>query len=221
MGSRKRWSLTVLSAVAVAAASLITAPTAAAAPSPNPIYVVPDTGSGCTGADGTQRGTVRDQASGGSLVTTVDASAGRVLSVVNNCPVVLVARVEDAVGGLLALPSFPSGATTEVNVTGAAAIDFYRENPSNAYRYVAGGVSIINSEAPATGNTPPPVLQQFGRPGVVTCDEAAPEDLNWGGASSGGWGDSWAQWMNGGLGGAVCTRMLVYRNAQGRWIVAE
>ena len=221
MPDRGKWSLTALSALAVAAAPLITAPTVSAAPSPNPIYVVPDSGSGCTGADGTQRGTVQDQASSGSLVTTVDASDGRVLSVVNNCPVVLVARVEDAVGGLLALPSFPSGAATEVNVTGAAAIDFYRENPSNVYSFVAGGVSIINSEAPATAATPPPVLQQFGKPSTGICDEVAPADLNWGGSSGGGWGSSWAQWMNDGTGGLVCTRTLVYSNAQGRWVLSE
>jgi hypothetical protein len=37
--------------------------------------------------------------------------------------------------------------------------------------------------------------------------------------SSGGWGESWAQWMNAGQGGAVCTRTLFYSAAQSRWIV--
>ena len=65
----------------------------------------------------------------------------------------------------------------------------------------------------------PPVMQQFGMPSSGTCDAAAPVMLNWGGAGSGGWGNSWAQWANGGNGGAVCTRTLVYSNAAGRWIV--
>ena len=39
------------------------------------------------------------------------------------------------------------------------------------------------------------------------------------GVTSGGWGESWAQWMNGGTGGAVCTRTLVYSTAQSRWVV--
>ncbi len=214
-GSRK--TLTALSGVAVAAASLIAAPAASAAPSPNPIFVVPDTGSGCTGADGTQRGTVRDQATGGSVVTTVDAAAGRSLAVRNNCPVTLVARIEDSRGVLLALPSFPNGVTTSVDITGAAAITFYREDPSNVFNFVAGDAFIINSAAPVSGATPPPVLQQFGKPSTGTCDETAPADLNWGGSSSGGWGDSWARWMNDGAGGDVCTRTLVYNNSSGRW----
>jgi len=66
---------------------------------------------------------------------------------------------------------------------------------------------------------PPPILQQFGMPLSGTCDASAPVMLNWGGASSGGWGNSWAQWANGGKGGAVCTRTLVYSNSASRWIV--
>jgi hypothetical protein len=64
-----------------------------------------------------------------------------------------------------------------------------------------------------------PILQQFSRSGSGTCFEAAPFTLNWSGVASGGWGESWAQWVNGGRGGAVCSRTLVYSNAQGRWIV--
>jgi hypothetical protein len=67
--------------------------------------------------------------------------------------------------------------------------------------------------------TPPPVLQQFGMPSSGTCDASAPVMLNWGGAGSGGWGNSWAQWANGGNGGPVCTRTLVYSNSASRWIV--
>ena len=72
---------------------------------------------------------------------------------------------------------------------------------------------------PDSGETPPPVMQQFGMPSTGTCDASAPAVLNWGGAGSGGWGNSWAEWMNGGRGGAVCTRTLVYSNAVGHWIV--
>lgn len=71
-----------------------------------------------------------------------------------------------------------------------------------------------------SGPTPPPVMQQFGMPSSGTCDASAPSVLNWGGAGSGGWGNSWAEWMNGGRGGAVCTRTLVYSNAAGHWITS-
>lgn len=74
-----------------------------------------------------------------------------------------------------------------------------------------------SSSESATNFTP--VLQQFGKPLNDTCEEAAPVSLNWGGAEGGGWGDSWEQWMNGGLGGAVCTRTLVYSDALGHWVV--
>ena len=217
MRGRKRWALTVLSAVATAATALVTAPATSAAPSPNPIFVVPDTGSDCSGIRFSEAATVRDQASSGSLVSTIDASNGRVLSVTNNCLVDLVARVEDEAGALLALPDFPSSVSTEVDITGAAGITFYRENPSNVFNSVSNSVLIVNSAAPSSGSMPPPVLQQFGKPSTGTCDEAAPADLNWGGSSSGGWGDSWARWMNSGAGGDVCTRTLVYNHSSGRW----
>ena len=73
--------------------------------------------------------------------------------------------------------------------------------------------------AASGGEAPPPVLQQFGRPASGTCADAAPITLNWGGTGSGGRGESWAQWINSGRGGAVCTRTLVYSTSQSRWIV--
>jgi len=71
----------------------------------------------------------------------------------------------------------------------------------------------------ASRETPAPRIQQFEMPSSGTCDEAAPEGLNWGGAASGGWGESWAQWMHEGQGGAVCTRTLAYNNSTGTWQV--
>lgn len=66
---------------------------------------------------------------------------------------------------------------------------------------------------------PPPVLQQFGRPASDTCDAAAPATLNWAGVAGNGWTPSWSEWMNGGRGGAVCTRTLVYNTQQARWTI--
>ena len=71
--------------------------------------------------------------------------------------------------------------------------------------YSSGGGG---SSSVSTGAAPIP--QQFGLPASGTCDEAAPADLNWAGVPSGSWGISWAQWMNDGNGGAVCTRTLNY-----------
>lgn len=76
------------------------------------------------------------------------------------------------------------------------------------------------SPSSTSGIGPSPVVQQFGRPGSGTCEGVASSDLNWAGAESGGWSESWAEWMNGGLGGAVCTRTLTYRSSTGMWSAA-
>ena len=67
--------------------------------------------------------------------------------------------------------------------------------------------------------SPAPHIQQFENPAEGTCDEAQPEGLNWGGAASGGWAESWAQWANEGQGGPVCTRTLDYNNSTATWQV--
>jgi len=64
-------------------------------------------------------------------------------------------------------------------------------------------------------------IQQFGLPDGQTCEEAAAEEHNWAGVDSGGWGQSWSQWMNDGLGGQVCTRMLVMDTATSQWMLAD
>lgn len=64
------------------------------------------------------------------------------------------------------------------------------------------------------------MVQEFGKPASGTCDAAQPEGLNWAGVPSGGWANSWAQWMNGGNGGFVCTRTLVYSTTESKWIIA-
>lgn len=66
---------------------------------------------------------------------------------------------------------------------------------------------------------PNPVMQQFGKPTTGTCNAAQPPGLNWSGVPSGGCTESWAQWVSGGTGGAVCTRTLVYSAAQSRWVI--
>lgn len=78
----------------------------------------------------------------------------------------------------------------------------------------------VSASSAADGPVPAPVFQAFGKPSSGTCDAAAPIALNWGGAGSGSWGNSWAEWMNGGKGGPVCTRTLSYSNALGHWVAS-
>jgi len=80
-------------------------------------------------------------------------------------------------------------------------------------------VVVIPAASSTQDSSPTPLLQQFGKSLAATCDDAQPDGLNWGGASSGGWGESWSQWMSGNAGGFVCTRTLVYNNLLGHWVV--
>jgi len=67
--------------------------------------------------------------------------------------------------------------------------------------------------------SPLPVMQQFGVPSSGNCEEGASDEMNLSGVSGGGWGISWAQWLNGQLGDAVCTRSLMYDPSQAKWVV--
>lgn len=83
-------------------------------------------------------------------------------------------------------------------------------------------LTLSGTENPAptsSGPTPPPVLQQIPLPLGGTCTDVDRPDLNWAGVESGGWGESWAQWVNDGAGGPVCVRTLVYNSSRGRWMV--
>ena len=103
---------------------------------------------------------------------------------------------------------------------GAAFLDVVNGSPPKGVAYSITVNAPAPAPAPASDDGgPEPVLQQFGKTVAGTCAATAPESLNWAGVSSGGWGESWAQWVNGGNGGAVCTRTLIYSTAQSRWIV--
>ncbi len=66
---------------------------------------------------------------------------------------------------------------------------------------------------------PRDVLQQFAAP-ETGCEAVRRPELDWASVSSGGWGLSWAAWVNDGEGGSVCTRTLVYSNALAKWTVS-
>lgn len=87
------------------------------------------------------------------------------------------------------------------------------------------GVNVIQTPLALTisvsvtsGAAPPDVMQQVGAPTTGTCATFIDSKLNWAGAPDGGWGTSWAQWVNQGRGGAVCTRSLFW-TPSGRWSV--
>jgi hypothetical protein len=63
-----------------------------------------------------------------------------------------------------------------------------------------------------------PVLQEVGLGANANCETLDDTALNWGGAESGNWGTSWAEWPNDHQGGAVCERTLTYSHAEGHWV---
>jgi len=110
---------------------------------------------------------------------------------------------------------------TQLNsgVTGTLDLQIVISGPQHAYVTFVGVGGGGSSSSSSSGPGPAPVVQEFGKPSSDTCDAAQPEGLNWAGVSSGGWSESWAQWMNGGTGGFVCTRTLVYSNNLSHWVV--
>ncbi|MDO9486363.1 MAG: hypothetical protein Q7K25_09925 [Actinomycetota bacterium] len=64
---------------------------------------------------------------------------------------------------------------------------------------------------------PPDVLQQVGVPAVGGCAAVVEPSLNLAGVAYGGWGLSWARWINNGAGGPVCSRLLTFDASAADW----
>ena len=103
----------------------------------------------------------------------------------------------------------PGGSTTVFTVTQTGRLG------------VHGMVSLlgyITITSASSASAPGAIIQQFVRPASGSCDAAQPPGLDRSGVAAGGWGESWAQWANGGWGDRVCTRMLEYANG---WRIAS
>jgi hypothetical protein len=90
---------------------------------------------------------------------------------------------------------------------------------NNGYPFLSAFYTSQTAPCIDRSGPPPDVMQQVGRSGDETCATAGHAELNIGGVASGGWGQSWAQWMNSGTGGYVCNRTLYYNTQYGRWEV--
>ena len=77
----------------------------------------------------------------------------------------------------------------------------------------------VPSDSGSSASGPVAILQQFGKLFSGTCNSVATASINWAGVAGGGWNESWAWWVNGGLGGPVCTRNRVFSTTQSKWIV--
>jgi len=97
--------------------------------------------------------------------------------------------------------------------------DYYDGTPAPTYYAVTWLGPRTSGSSATTGPGPENVIQQIGQP-ATGCDAVDRDDLNWADTSSGGWTQSWAQWVNEGQGGSVCTRTLVYDQRRNIWTVA-
>lgn len=105
--------------------------------------------------------------------------------------------------------------------TGELTISFEDNGGNNVASFdvrVGGGGSNSGS-SDTSGSAPAPVMQQFGLPASGKCEDGYSDSMNWSGVGNGGWGISWAQWVNGGTGGAVCTRTVMYDTSTAKWTV--
>lgn len=147
---------------------------------------------------------------------SLQASVGDTITVSNTGLVDCVVTTQDvAVSGGTTTLSPRQSVTLTFTTVGVAVALVTDDYPS--YSKGIGFVALVTGSPGSSG--PTPVLQQFGMPTTGTCDSAQPDGLNIGGVESGGWGDSWAQWMNEGTGGFICTRTLTYSNSLGHWVV--
>ena len=133
-------------------------------------------------------------------------------------------------------PSFPSSfvegpGTIVVGINGPSDwLHMYLSSPYTETFVFACGVDIGTESPdytiadyclPDAAGAPPDVLQQVGAPADGDCSAFRDASLDWSGVGSGGWGRSWAQWVNEGRGGAVCTRTLTYSTNAGHFVVAQ
>lgn len=210
----RRIAVAAVASLAVVATGMALAPAASAVASPSSTHLQcsgsswafsGQSGPAFTGSAGDQL-TISNPNTSGATSVTWSLPAGYTL---------VSGSLTIAQGGPSAVISYGSSNGT-LSVTSTSACNGVTSASINVTITAGGG----GTSPTGASSAPAPVMQQFGRPASGTCDAAAPATLNWAGVSSGGWGESWSEWMNGGLGGAVCTRTLVYSDAAGAWTVA-
>lgn len=104
-----------------------------------------------------------------------------------------------------------------VTITGYGQVGVWYQALRQGYITLSSQGGSETQSSSSTSPAPSSIVQQFAKPTAGSCDAAQPAGLDWSGVANGGWSESWAQWVNGGSGGAVCTRMLVYSSGLSSW----
>jgi hypothetical protein len=71
--------------------------------------------------------------------------------------------------------------------------------------------------APNAFADPKTVIEEVGMPASGSCADVVDTDLAYGTGLTGNWKPGFGMWMNGGKGGPICGRSLVYNNALKKW----
>jgi hypothetical protein len=123
-------------------------------------------------------------------------------------------------------PAVPAVVVYTATDVGTARVQVFKPLDSTPSAGQIWRITVLNAPEPppdvvpsTATQGPAPLIQQFGKPDVGSCEDVASPDLNWAGVASGGWSESWAQWMHDGNGGAVCTRTLEFHRGYSRWMV--
>lgn len=90
-------------------------------------------------------------------------------------------------------------------------------SPNDGYMVLQGALP----EAPVSVSGPADIIQQTGVPASGDCASVVDAEFAYGTKARGGWGKSWARWINAGAGGAVCTRTLTYNHSLAAWVIAS
>jgi hypothetical protein len=155
--------------------------------------------------------------------TSVSMSSGDIFTLINRSGTTMTLTLPS--GATFASGGLPlwnnSSATITATSSGSVAIQGTPAEGGNCI-FSSGNLTLSLGGGDNSSSTviPAPITQEFGKPASGSCDAAQPAGLDWAGVASGGWANSWSQWMNGGTGGFVCTRTLVYSTTQAKWIVA-
>ena len=108
------------------------------------------------------------------------------------------------------------GPNQSASMTAPSAVgsyDFYIKVPNAQASFVITTLTVTNdpvAPAHADGSTPQPIvgLQQVGVPASGDCADVPASVGHDQGFPIGGWSKSWANWINNGTGGPVCTRTV-------------
>jgi hypothetical protein len=156
--------------------------------------------------------------------TSVSANIGDTLVIFNDCPndtyvdtPLPNAAVLSGLGNVAAIAPNGSWTATAAGLgTTSISLGEYGVGSLPSIR-----VSVVAQPVPAPVLEAHDYLQQVGVPASGKCTDVASPTGHWPGFPFGGWGKSWAQWINGGKGGPVCTREIEFNPYLGAYVLVS